>query len=88
MEINPCCKCLTMRPNTERPITVEMGTNVLVGTDPGRIVREAVSILDGGIRPGAVPEKWDGHAAERIVDVLMSPAYRLSPPNIVGLREE
>ena len=80
--------CLTMRPNTERPITVEMGTNVLVGTDPGRIVREAVSILDGGIRPGAVPEKWDGHAAERIVDVLMSPAYRLSPPNIVGLREE
>jgi UDP-N-acetylglucosamine 2-epimerase (non-hydrolysing) len=64
--------CLTMRPNTERPITCEIGTNVLVGTDPQRIVQEANSILDGHARPGTIPEKWDGHAAERIVDILLN----------------
>ena len=64
--------CLTMRPNTERPITCEIGTNVLVGTDPQRIVREAACILDGKGRAGAIPEKWDGLAAERIVDVLLN----------------
>ena len=69
-------RCLTMRPNTERPITCEIGTNVLVGTDPHRILREANSILDGHTRPGAIPEKWDGHAAERIVDVLLNQAMR------------
>jgi UDP-N-acetylglucosamine 2-epimerase (non-hydrolysing) len=63
--------CLTMRPNTERPITCEIGTNMLVGTDPQRIVREARSILDGHTRPGTIPEKWDGRAAERIVDILL-----------------
>ncbi len=64
--------CLTMRPNTERPITCEIGTNILVGTDPARILQEANQILDGHTRPGAIPEKWDGHAAERIVNVLLS----------------
>ncbi|MCX6636457.1 MAG: UDP-N-acetylglucosamine 2-epimerase, partial [Acidobacteria bacterium] len=63
--------CLTIRPNTDRPITCEIGTNVLVGTDPRRIAREADWILDGNARPGAIPGKWDGHAAERIVDVLL-----------------
>jgi UDP-N-acetylglucosamine 2-epimerase (non-hydrolysing) len=63
--------CLTMRPNTERPITCEIGTNVLVGTDPQRIIHEANSILDGNSRPGRIPEKWDGHAADRIVDILI-----------------
>ena len=63
--------CLTMRPNTERPITCEIGTNVLVGIDPLRIVREANSILEGNTRQGSIPEKWDGRAAERIVDVLI-----------------
>jgi len=66
--------CLTMRPNTERPITCEIGTNVLVGTDPKRILHEANQILDGHTRPGVIPEKWDGHAAERIVDILLSQA--------------
>ena len=64
--------CLTMRPNTERPITCELGSNILVGTDPQRIVREARSILDGHTRLGAIPEKWDGCAGERIVEVLLS----------------
>ena len=64
--------CLTMRTNTERPITCEIGTNVLVGTDPQRIVSEASSILEGHTRRGAIPEKWDGNAAERIVSVLLN----------------
>ncbi|MGA2114121.1 MAG: UDP-N-acetylglucosamine 2-epimerase (non-hydrolyzing) [Bryobacteraceae bacterium] len=68
--------CLTMRPNTERPITCEIGTNVLVGTDPHRILREATSVLDGHSRLGAIPEKWDGHAAERLVEVLLDQSVR------------
>jgi UDP-N-acetylglucosamine 2-epimerase (non-hydrolysing) len=64
--------CLTMRPNTERPITCEIGTNVLVGTDPRRIVREADWILGGNARAGSIPEKWDGCAGERIVGVLLN----------------
>jgi UDP-N-acetylglucosamine 2-epimerase (non-hydrolysing) len=70
--------CLTMRPNTERPITCEIGTNVLVGTDPKGIVHEANAILDGRTRPGAIPEKWDGHAAERIAAVLLNQAMPAS----------
>jgi len=70
--------CLTMRPNTERPITCEIGTNVVVGTDPQRIIQEANSILDGNARRGTIPEKWDGHAAERIVDVLLAQPVEVS----------
>ena len=66
--------CLTMRPNTERPITCEIGTNMLVGTDPHRILCEANAILNGNTRPGATPEKWDGRAAERIVGVFLDQA--------------
>jgi UDP-N-acetylglucosamine 2-epimerase (non-hydrolysing) len=70
--------CLTMRPNTERPITCEIGTNMLVGTDPQRIVQEADSILHGHTRTGSIPEKWDGRAAERIVDVLLDQPVQTS----------
>jgi UDP-N-acetylglucosamine 2-epimerase (non-hydrolysing) len=62
--------CLTLRDNTERPITVTEGTNVLVGTDPSRICAEARKVLSGQGRSGRCPELWDGHAAERIVAVL------------------
>jgi UDP-N-acetylglucosamine 2-epimerase (non-hydrolysing) len=62
--------CLTLRDNTERPVTVDMGTNVLLGLDPDRI-REAPTLLaDARERSASVPPGWDGHAAERIVDVL------------------
>lgn len=62
--------CLTLRDNTERPITVAQGTNILVGTHPDRIVAEVRRILDGECRPGRCPELWDGRAAERIVGVM------------------
>lgn len=60
--------CLTLRENTERPITITAGTNTLVGTDRRKIVTEARRRLDeGSMRLGARPPLWDGHAAERIV---------------------
>ncbi|RME33928.1 MAG: UDP-N-acetylglucosamine 2-epimerase (non-hydrolyzing) [Gammaproteobacteria bacterium] len=62
--------CITIRENTERPVTVEQGTNVLVGTDPQRILEEAGKVLAGQGRQGRIPELWDGRAAERIVEVL------------------
>jgi len=58
--------CLTMRSNTERPITIEQGTNMLVGRDRSRIVGAVEEILRGAGRRGRVPEYWDGHTAQRI----------------------
>jgi UDP-N-acetylglucosamine 2-epimerase (non-hydrolysing) len=63
--------CLTMRDNTERPITCEVGTNRLVGTNPALILQAALQILECPAPKISVPEKWDGHAAERIVNVLL-----------------
>lgn len=62
--------CLTLRENTERPVTVTQGTNTIVGCDPGRIVAAALAILDGKGKTGQVPESWDGQAAEHIVQIL------------------
>jgi UDP-N-acetylglucosamine 2-epimerase (non-hydrolysing) len=62
--------CLTLRENTERPITITEGTNILVGTDPACIVAQTRRILSGGSKAGHVPELWDGQAAKRIVAVL------------------
>jgi UDP-N-acetylglucosamine 2-epimerase (non-hydrolysing) len=62
--------CLTLRDNTERPVTCTHGTNVLVGSDPERIRAEARKILQGRSKAGTMPEGWDGLAARRIVDVL------------------
>lgn len=64
--------CITMRPNTERPITCSEGTNILVGNNPAAILEAANKILAGDHAGGRTPEKWDGKAAERIVEVLLS----------------
>lgn len=64
--------CLTLRENTERPITVEEGTNLVVGRDPGRILSAFRDILATGGKSGRIPEHWDGRAAGRIVAVLRS----------------
>jgi UDP-N-acetylglucosamine 2-epimerase (non-hydrolysing) len=62
--------CLTLRWETERPITVSEGTNILVGTDQAAILRETQHILDGQAKIGHVPENWDGLASSRIADTL------------------
>ena len=62
--------CITVRENTERPITVEQGTNVVAGTDPDKVRSEVFKILDGRGKPGQRPDLWDGKASERIVAIL------------------
>ena len=62
--------CITIRENTERPVTVEEGTNVLAGTDPARIIAEARKVMRGDGKQGQRPHLWDGRAAERIVGIL------------------
>jgi UDP-N-acetylglucosamine 2-epimerase (non-hydrolysing) len=62
--------CLTLRNNTERPVTVTMGTNVLVGQDGARLRSELAKILQGAQKQGTVPPLWDGHAGQRIAEIL------------------
>jgi UDP-N-acetylglucosamine 2-epimerase (non-hydrolysing) len=64
--------CMTLRWNTERPITVELGTNRLVGTDPEAIRREARSVLAAPMPSGARPPLWDGKAGDRIADIIVN----------------
>ncbi len=68
--------CLTLRENTERPITVTEGTNILVGSDPAVILREARAILTGNSKAGRCPALWDGHAAQRITKLLLTTSFR------------
>src|SRR5258707_2764748 len=64
--------CITLRENTERPITVEKGTNTIAGTDPANIIKAALVALDHPPNPSAqVPPLWDGHTAARILDALI-----------------
>jgi len=63
--------CLTVRENTERPITVSQGTNVLVGRDSKKLRSELSRVLSGEAKKGTVPALWDGHAGDRIADVLV-----------------
>ncbi|HEX5634643.1 MAG TPA: UDP-N-acetylglucosamine 2-epimerase (non-hydrolyzing), partial [Gemmatimonadales bacterium] len=75
--------CVTVRENTERPITVEEGTNVLAGTRPEAIVAAARAAIEGGARKVRRPALWDGKAAERIVEVLarqLLPEARVEAP--------
>jgi len=62
--------CITIRENTERPVTVDEGTNVLAGTDPAVIVAQARKVLRGEGKAGRRPALWDGQAATRIVEIL------------------
>jgi len=68
--------CLTMRENTERPVTVTIGTNLLVGNDLDALEREFDAIVAGRGKSGALPPLWDGQASERIADVLFGIAAR------------
>ena len=68
--------CLTVRENTERPITISVGTNILVGLNGTRLVEEARKVLRGEGKKGEVPKLWDGHASSRIIRTLMD---RITP---------
>lgn len=63
--------CLTMRPNTERPVTVEQGTSTLVGADTEKLRHHLHEVLEGKYKQGRCPELWDGRAAERIAAILV-----------------
>ena len=80
--------CLTLRENTERPVTLTLGTNRLVGTDRAAIRASVDQILAGDWPAGAVVPLWDGHASERIVDILASraplPAESSTPSSLKG----
>ncbi len=62
--------CVTLRENTERPVTVTVGTNYLIGTDPSRIIKTVKMILQGQGKKGEIPKLWDGHAGERIIETF------------------
>src|SRR5437016_1976790 len=83
--------CLTLRENTERPITTTMGTNVVVGRDMERLRTEILAVLSGDFRRGTIPRLWDGHASERIAECLCDTAERedlpcLSQPRVQANR--
>jgi UDP-N-acetylglucosamine 2-epimerase (non-hydrolysing) len=63
--------CLTLRDNTERPITAEVGSNQIVGTDPATILDAYRKVMSGTFRQAQIPPLWDGHAAERIAEILV-----------------
>lgn len=63
--------CMTLRDNTERPETITIGTNELIGTDPKAIKPAMELLFDGNWKKGSIPEKWDGHTSERIVQHLL-----------------
>ena len=62
--------CLTLRNNTERPITIKEGTNILVGNNPDKIIKVTHDVLKNGIPIKKIPRYWDGKASERILKVL------------------
>jgi UDP-N-acetylglucosamine 2-epimerase (non-hydrolysing) len=72
--------CITMRENTERPITITIGTNVLVGQDIGKLRSELAGILEGRAKPGTIPPLWDGRAGERIANILVNARRAPEPP--------
>jgi UDP-N-acetylglucosamine 2-epimerase (non-hydrolysing) len=65
--------CFTLRANTERPVTVELGTNTLLGLDPAAIAEIPATLAARPTAPPEPPPLWDGHAAERIADILAPP---------------
>ena len=63
-------QCLTIRNNTERPVTIDLGTNHLVGTDASLVLNTFNDIINGKIKKGTIPPKWDGNAGERIAKII------------------
>jgi len=76
--------CITIRENTERPVTVDIGTNHMVGTDPEKIQATAFAILSGQGKKGAIPPLWDGNASGRIAEVFLANSIPRSDGNSSG----
>ena len=68
--------CITLRENTERPITVDQGTNTIVGTDTKKILSSVDEILTTGGKVGCIPDLWDGKAAVRICEIIFNDLVR------------
>jgi len=76
--------CMTLRNSTERPETVTMGTNELLGTDPQALQTALRKLISGQWKQGSIPPLWDGHAAERIVEHLIG-LLALSPSGVASV---
>ena len=63
--------CMTLRDNTERPETVSIGTNELIGTDPNAIGPALKTLFEGNWKKGTIPELWDGKTSERIIAKIL-----------------
>ncbi len=63
--------CLTLRPNTERPSTIEMGSNTLLDFDVSRILEQINAVFDGQYKSGQIPELWDGNATQRVLQAIL-----------------
>jgi len=72
--------CITLRNNTERPVTITMGTNYLVGTDPDRVLQTALDVIDGKKKEGLIPPLWDGQASTRIIDIITKQVAGIPTP--------
>jgi len=69
--------CLTLRPNTERPVTITQGTNILLDKGPTMITSEVEKIVNGNVKKGEIPELWDGKSAKRIVEIISQQPFRI-----------
>ena len=63
-------QCITVRENTERPVTVDIGTNHLVGTNSNSVLNTFYDVINGKIKKGTIPPKWDGNAGGRIAKII------------------
>ena len=65
-----CVPCVTLRKSTERPVTITVGSNTLIGLDTGEVSELLKQIEEGNYKKGEIPKYWDGHTTERILDIV------------------
>jgi len=73
--------CLTLRDNTERPVTITKGSNELVGSDKERVLKAVDKIIDNRWKKAALPRLWDGNTAERIVKIILKQGKQICKKN-------